>query len=163
MLSKSLFKSFPETARLWVFALNGPIEGTDSFRTNLETFVSSWKAHGSPLKAGVEIIENQMVLVAADEQSASASGCSIDALTREVIKLSKVSGLSICGGGDVAFKQGDIWQAVSRAEFQKLIASGAVTKETLVVDATLTSIGELHSKGVVKPLNESWHLNAFKF
>ena len=127
-----LFETFPDTARLWVFSLNGPVPDAEKFEHGLKKFVDGWKAHGSPLKAGVEIVDNQLLLVAADEQYSSASGCSIDALTREVSRLSQEAGLSICGGGDVTFKMGESWKAAPRAEFQKLISSGLINEETPV-------------------------------
>ena len=155
------FESFPNSARLWVFSLNGQIADLEKYQSGLEKFVSGWKAHGSSLKAEVEIIDNQLLLVAADESYTSPSGCSIDALTREVTRLAGEAGLTVCGGGDVTFKMGESWKAASRAEFQKLMTSGVVNRNTDVVDATLTSVGELRSKGVVKPLKESWHSKAF--
>jgi len=156
------FESFPDSARLWVFSLNGQVPDPEKFQHGLEKFVAGWKAHGSPLKADVEILDGQLLLVAADEEYSSASGCSIDALCNEVTRLSKEAGLSVCGGGEVTFKIGQSWKAASRAEFQKLIDSDVISKETPVVDATLTSVGELRTKGVVKPLKESWHSQAFK-
>lgn len=158
-----LFQSFPDSARLWVFSLNGPVTNADKLKLELDNFVSQWKAHGSPLKAGVEIIDLQVLLVAADESVASASGCSIDALSREISRLASEAQLAVCGGGEVVFKVGEIWKAVSRAEFQKLIALGEIDLTTKVVDATLTSIAELRVKGVVKAVSDSWHSKAFEF
>lgn len=155
------FEDFPDNARLWVFSLNDRVVDTDKFKLGLEQFVSGWKAHGSPLKAAVEIMDNQLLMVAADESYVSASGCSIDSLTREIGRLASEAGLSVCGGGDVVFKMGESWKAVSRAEFQKLLSSNVINRETLVVDATLFSVGELRSRGVVNPLKESWHARAF--
>lgn len=157
------FESFPDSSRLWVFSLNGQVPDSEKFQHGVQKFVSGWKAHGSPLKASVEIIDNQLLLVAADEEYSSASGCSIDALSKEISRLSQEAGLSVCDGGQVTFKFGENWKAVSRAEFQKLISAGQVNKETSVVDATLTSVGDLRSKGVIKPVKEGWHVKAFNF
>lgn len=158
-----LFQSFPDNARLWVFTLNGLIPDSDKFNLELNSFVSNWKAHGSQLKAGVEILDNQILLIAVDEAVSSASGCSIDALSREVSRLSLQVGLLVCGGAEVVFKVEESWKTVSRAEFQKLIAAGKIDQTTPVVDATLTTIAELRTKGVVKPAGQSWHFNAFTF
>ncbi len=154
---------FPDSSRLWVFPLNKSLSDAMSFRQSVEQFVSGWKAHGTPLKAKVEIIDDQIVLIAADESTANASGCSIDSLTREITKLSSEQGLNPLSGSEVIFKQDGNWKAVSRAQFQKLISSGAVDSSTLVADATLTSVGDFRVKGVVKACAQSWHAKAFNF
>ncbi len=43
-------------------------------------FLAGWKAHGTPLQASFKILFHQIIIIAVDEEEASASGCSIDAL-----------------------------------------------------------------------------------
>lgn len=74
---------FPQLAsdsRVWVYQSNRPfsenekVQLTDPFKV----FVDSWAAHGSKLVADATIIGDYFVVLAVDEKTAMASGCSID-------------------------------------------------------------------------------------
>ncbi len=74
---------FPQLAsdsRVWVyqsnrlFSENEKVQLTEAFKV----FVNSWAAHGSKLVADATIIGDYFVVLAVDEKTAMASGCSID-------------------------------------------------------------------------------------
>ena len=74
---------FPQLAsdsRVWVyqsnraFSENEKVQLTEAFKV----FVDSWAAHGSKLVADATIIGDYFVVLAVDEKTAMASGCSID-------------------------------------------------------------------------------------
>ena len=74
------FSQLASDSRVWVyqsnraFSENEKVQLTEAFKV----FVDSWAAHGSKLVADATIIGDYFVVLAVDEKTAMASGCSID-------------------------------------------------------------------------------------
>ncbi len=74
---------FPQLAsdsRVWVYQSNRPFSENEKVQLTeaFKVFVDSWAAHGSKLVADATIIGDYFVVLAVDEKTAMASGCSID-------------------------------------------------------------------------------------
>ena len=74
---------FPQLAsdsRVWVYQSNRPFSEIEKVQLTeaFKVFVDSWAAHGSKLVADATIIGDYFVVLAVDEKTAMASGCSID-------------------------------------------------------------------------------------
>jgi hypothetical protein len=74
---------FPQLSiesRVWVYQSNRPFtkEEKSNIEVNLNNFVAGWAAHGSQLVAKAEIVNDYFIVLAVDENTAMASGCSID-------------------------------------------------------------------------------------
>lgn len=74
---------FPQLAsdsRVWVYQSNRPFSENEKVQLTepFKVFVDSWAAHGSKLVADAIIIGDYFVVLAVDEKTAMASGCSID-------------------------------------------------------------------------------------
>ncbi len=74
---------FPQLAsdsRVWVYQSNRPFSDNEKAQLTeaFKVFVDSWAAHGSKLVADAIIIGDYFVVLAVDEKTAMASGCSID-------------------------------------------------------------------------------------
>ena len=84
--------ALPDEARMWMHTANRLLtdEECGAVERHLASFVSSWAAHGTPLKAEFGIMLNQVVVLAVDETRQVATGCSIDA---SVAALRAVNGL----------------------------------------------------------------------
>ena len=74
------FQELPKDARLWVYQSNRCINENEQaeISTILNQFISSWAAHGIPLKAETLVIKDHFIIFAVDEKQEAASGCSID-------------------------------------------------------------------------------------
>jgi len=74
---------FPQLAsdsRVWVYQSNRPFSENEKGQLTeaFKVFIDSWAAHGSKLVADATIIGDYFVVLAVDEKTAMASGCSID-------------------------------------------------------------------------------------
>jgi len=74
---------FPQLAsdsRVWVYQSNRPFSENEKAQLTeaFKVFVDSWAAHGSKLVADAIIIGDYFVVLAVDEKTVMASGCSID-------------------------------------------------------------------------------------
>ena len=157
------FVSLPPTARLWAFAADRPLssDARDRLLTELDRFLDVWAAHNVPLPAARELRYDRFLLIGVDQSTTSASGCSIDALHREVKRLERDYGVTLLDAGPVVYRDGDAIARVPRAEFQSLVDEGRVTRDTIVFDNTVTSVGALNDGRWEAAASETWHGRAF--
>jgi hypothetical protein len=152
------FETLPDSARVWVFGSDRPLteEGTQTLMKSVEEFLAEWKAHGEPLTVGYEWRFGRLLVVAVDQRTAGASGCSIDGLFRVLQALEPQVGAKLVGGGRVYYRDGngDV-QSVERPELKSLLDSGAITDNSVVFDTSLTDLGTLRS-GFEKAARKSW-------
>ena len=138
------FDTLPDAARVWVFGADRPLgeEATATLLKEVDTFLADWKAHGAPLTVGSQFRDNRFLVVAVDQSTAGASGCSIDGLFRVLQGLQQKLGASLVGGGRVYYRDhAGMVQATSRDEVAALAASGEITKDSVVFDTSLTDLG----------------------
>jgi hypothetical protein len=152
------FATLPDDARLWVFAAADPV--TDRAAVLLETvdaFLDGWAAHGAPLRAARDWRDDRFLAVAVDQQTAGASGCSIDGLFRALQALEPRLGTTLLGGGRVYWRDAAEGVRVgTRAAFRAAGASGALTGATPVFDTAVTTAGDWRAR-FERPLAGSWH------
>lgn len=74
------FQQLSNDSKVWVYQSDRPFTNNEkSFLSDqLNEFIASWAAHGSKLKADAIVINDYFIVLAVDENLASASGCSID-------------------------------------------------------------------------------------
>ena len=74
------FPQLSNDSRVWVYQSNRSFSENEKKLLNesFKDFVSSWATHGSKLVADAIVIEDFFVALAVDENTAMASGCSID-------------------------------------------------------------------------------------
>ena len=126
------FDSLPDSSRVWIFGSDRELteEGTKALLAGVDAHLEDWKAHGAPLTVSREWRDGRFLVVAVDQSTAGASGCSIDGLFRTLQQLEKATGASLVGGGRVFYRDDHgVVRAVARADIQKLASSGAITKD----------------------------------
>ncbi|MDH4044443.1 MAG: hypothetical protein OEY20_17720 [Gemmatimonadota bacterium] len=157
------FPSLPDHARLWVFAAERPLEGDarDRLLADVDAFLEHWAAHGAPLRCGRDLVHGRFLLVAVDEQAAGVSGCSIDALTRQLREHERQLGMALLDNGPVHYRTDDGVARASRVEFGTLADTGAVTPETVVFDNTVPDLGAVRAGKWETPARDTWYRRAF--
>ncbi len=159
----TFFPGYPDSARLWVFALARELApGQHALVTErLDSFVGAWKSHGAPVHGAYHIVENRFVLIAGYVDD-GVSGCSTDSMVRVMTMLKKEHGID---GFDrsVVFFRDDAGAARvdARDEFQKLVESGVVGDETMVFDPTIQTVGDLRGGRFETAFARAWHATAF--
>ena len=153
-----------DSARLWVHVANRrmTLGEAHAVQSHLDEFVAGWQAHGASLTAQVAVVHGWMVFLAVDERPAAVTGCSIDA---SVSALKQIEGL-LPGMADLDLfdrmavlhrPTSDIpWRMTPLSTFWAQRKAGLVDDAEQVLDTTVSTLGELRSRGVV-PLGASWH------
>ena len=157
------FEHLPDSARLWVFAAERAL-GPDEQRALLDRvdgFLAKWAAHGTPLASGRELRYGRFLFIAVDEARAGVSGCSIDALIRDLKALERAGGVPLVDSAPVWYRDGEAIRGASRERFSKLAQAGAVTSETPVFDNTVETLGALRSGRWETRLGQAWHREVF--
>lgn len=88
------FNTLPDYARVWVYQADRPLTDAEvaTIDTDLKSSLSQWAAHGQPLLASAQVVENRFVVVAVDEGYNLPSGCSIDASVRTLREIGQQIG-----------------------------------------------------------------------
>jgi len=153
------FDSLPDTSRVWVFGGDRALGDDEAARLlgEVDRFLAQWHAHGHPLAAGRDWSHDRFLTVAVDQSIAGASGCSIDGLYRALRPLEVVLGVRLLDSGGLFHRDasGEV-RHVGRDEFVAAAARGEVTRDTIVFDLTVESLGEWRER-FEAPAHAGWH------
>ncbi len=143
------FDSLPDSARVWIFGSDTQLsdDAVATLMRDVGDHLANWKAHGEPLTVGSQLLDDRFLVVAVDQSTAGASGCSIDGLFRVLQSVQSKLGTNLVGGGRLFYRdgQGQV-QCAPRADLDDLRASGAITKDTVVFDTAITDLGTFRRK-----------------
>lgn len=159
----AVFTQFPDEAKLWVYPLSRPLSADDRARVQarLDTFLHGWNSHGAPVHGAYEIFEDRFILIAGWVDG-GVGGCSTDSMMRVMKTLRQEDGIDGFDRALVFFRDSkQRVQAVSRADFQALVAAGQVDGDTTVFDTTITFVGDLRRGAFETTFARSWHARAF--
>jgi hypothetical protein len=149
----------PPHSRLWFFLADRKLEEREleELNTSLMHFTSSWKSHGSSLSADFDILMNQMVVIAVDEQQEAPSGCSIDKAFRLLQEFGNSKGIDFFNRLLVPLAGAQGMELIHRSQLAAKIASGAMHPDDLYYDITITQLAQLE-QDFKKPLRHGWAL-----
>lgn len=152
------FETLPDSSRVWVFGSDRPLsdEATELLMAEVERHLMEWKAHGEPLTAAYEWRYGRLLVVAVDQRSAGASGCSIDGLFRVLQGLESRLDARLVGGGRVYYRDnhGEV-QSAERHELETLRETSAIRPDSAVFDTSLTDLGSLR-QGFERAAKKTW-------
>ena len=145
------FNLLPDTSRFWIFTANQKLtqEQINILNAELSLFMQKWTAHKVDLNASFEIVENAILIIAVDESHAGASGCSIDAMTKEIKRITDDFEVDFLNRFSIVLKMED------NVLLKSLIETQQVNAETFVSNAMVASFGELKSN-LFLPIKETW-------
>jgi hypothetical protein len=157
------FDDLPGHARLWVFAAERELSADERtrFLGTVDAFLDGWQAHRHPLTSARDFRYDRFLLIAVDEEASGVSGCSVDALVREIKGLETALGVRLVDHGPVLFRDHDRIVRVPREEFAELARTGRVTPSTAVFDNTVTRVDDVRSGRWEGPAAAAWHGRAF--
>ncbi len=160
-----LFPSFPNHSRVWIYAAKRPftVEEHEYICARLRLFIEQWQAHGKQLKSDFEIFNNRFIVVAVDEGTQNATGCSIDACVHELQSISKDLNIDLFDRMQVVYRDTDNNMVVSCSitEMKQMIEEGDFTPETPVFNNSITQLNDLRDNWEI-PAKQSWINRYFK-
>jgi len=153
-----MMKEMPDDARVWIYAAARDLSEAEQTAIQAKTqhFLSAWSSHGTPIVAACEIVYNRILVIAADESQAQASGCGIDKQVHFIQQLGAEYKVDFMNRTLVLFERDGSFVEASLHQFWAERKALIINDETKVVDTTIRSVGQMRS-GLVKPFRESWH------
>ena len=115
------FNTLPEDSRIWIYQANRSFSETEleAIKEKLNIFITNWTAHGSDLNAGFDIRYKRFIILAVDQDSQAATGCSIDASVHFIQQLEKEYGVDLMDKMNVSYKQGEFIAHKTLTDFRK--------------------------------------------
>lgn len=151
------FDALPDTSRLWVFQSNRLLldKEQDYIQNQLNDFIKSWETHGVAMQASFELKYGCFVIIAADEDTQSASGCSIGALTTLFKSIESTLELSFFDRFAMAVELDGKIEVMPLNEFKEAIRQGRVEADSLVFNNLIANKLDMQSAWKL-PLKNSW-------
>jgi hypothetical protein len=148
----------PES-KLWIYGANRPFEPNDAKQIEqiLDQFCETWAAHGTKLNCGFNLLYNRFILIAVDEESAAASGCSIDKAVEIVRQIDERFSLDLFNRLR-SFEVDQVKNTVSALtieEVQEGLATGEIDEDTRIVNMQALQLGHLIPNFTL-PLSHTW-------
>jgi hypothetical protein len=143
--------------RVWVYLSNKVLDDTTvaSLKEDLQHFLTGWNAHGTALSASADILYKYFIIIKADEEKFSASGCSIDKQFQFIKAAEQKYGLSLLNRLVIAYKAGDDVKVVHSSKVPVLLEAGQLNENTIVFNVAVADESELQNNFEI-PLNKSW-------
>lgn len=152
------FSQLADHARVWIYQAERNL--IESEIANIKqvgrVFLEQWTSHGAHMDAAMEVLHERFIVIALDEQAASASGCGIDKSVHFMQELSAQMNIDFFQRTVVVYRNELGWVEAPINQFWAMRKALIVNDSTTVVDTTVRTLGELRQKLVV-PFQLSWH------
>lgn len=157
------FEQMKDSSRLWVYQSNRFLsdEEANYLKNAVSDFLENWTAHGHPLLCSFLLEENVFLILAVDEESYSASGCSIDSSVHALKGIQQQIGVDLFLRDFVVFKAGDTLVKVPLTEIKSKAAAGEIGPDSLVFNTLVDSKAKLNNEWLV-PAGSTWLKRYFK-
>ena len=145
-------------SKVWIYQSSR--EFTENERAEImergAAFVSGWNAHGTKLKATIEVLYKRFVLFTVDESYAMASGCSIDKSVAFIKDIEKAFNVNLLDRMQVAYKNNNTINTTTLSDFENLLKTGLVNENTIVYNNLVATRSEFETSWETT-VKESWH------
>lgn len=154
------FDEMADNARVWIFQSNTHLEFEKVERASarLMNFLDKWQAHGNDLKASFNIMYNRFIIVALDEASYQATGCSIDSLTHAIQDIEKELDIDLLDRLLLCFRddENNMINHLNLNDFRQSVKENEIGADTVVFNNLIKHKSEIDTLWEV-PLKDSWH------
>lgn len=153
------FNELPANAKVWLYPCTEILSETqmNDIQQDLKAFVDEWLSHSRKIKGSSSIFANRILCLAADQESFTVGGCSIDSATRFLKTLEDKYNIKCFARSLIIYKENDEIQAVDFHTIDALTKSKEISEDVLVFNLQATTIGELENQWI--PLKESPYAN----
>jgi hypothetical protein len=151
------FEELDQQSRVWVYQADRPFgEGEEKLiATTLQSFCDQWSAHGNALKTSFKIEEHQFIILAVDESTAGASGCSIDGSVRMLKEIQQAIGINLFDRTRVAFSDRGNVVTHPLPNLKTAFSSGVLSGNTITFNTMVQTKADFGKNWKI-PAEKSW-------
>ena len=148
---------FNDNSRVWIYQASRLFTLSEALHIEdmLNGLVSSWTAHGAPVKGYANLLFGQFIILLADETATGVSGCSIDSSVRVIQQVEKQFGVEMFNWQNLAFIVKDKVQIVPRQQFSYALENNFIMPDTLFFNNVVTTKKEMEESWII-PIKDSW-------
>jgi hypothetical protein len=148
---------FSSHSRVWIYQSNRLFSLSEALELEkiLESFISNWKAHGQPVKGFANLFFGQFIIIMADEEQTTVSGCSTDSSVRLIKAIEEGFKVNLFDRTQLAFYINEKIQLLPLSQIDYAITNQFLKADTLFFDHSVSSKNELEERWIV-PLSNSW-------
>jgi hypothetical protein len=152
------FHELPDHARVWIYQSNRKLTDVEVFQIKQQAsdFLANWNTHGTPLKAGIELLHALFLVIMVDEAHAAASGCSIDKSVAFVKRMEQMFNINFMDRMQVAYEHEGQVETVHLHQMKTSLQSKGLSENTTVFNNLVSSKSDFDSQWKA-PLKDSWH------
>ena len=156
------FENLPFESKIWIYQSNRRFTDDElkAIESDVKTFVDSWAAHGTGLEASYLLRYNRFIILAVNQESQMATGCSIDKSVSFIQEIEKQYEVDLLDKMNVTFKLGEHIAHKPLMDFKKMAKDKAVSENTIVFNNLVNTIEEWNDNWEV-PAKDSWHSRFF--
>ncbi|MBS7334048.1 MAG: ABC transporter ATPase [Weeksellaceae bacterium] len=145
-----------DDSKIWIFQANRKFssEEKDIITAKLKKFIADWNAHGAALLADFDLPYDQFIVVGVDEKQASASGCSIDKLTKIIRELDSEYNFEFLNRMLIAFEENENIKIEKLPTFKSKVKEG-LYNNIKVFNNGISNLADYKSSWVL-PIEKSW-------
>lgn len=151
------FKKLPEHARVWIYQADRTMTSDEvsSIKSESKHFLENWSAHGQGLLSSADVFYNRFLVIGVDEDTAAASGCSIDASVHFVQQLGTSMQIDFFNRQIVCWLDGESIHESELGSLKNAIRSGQLGPSTRVFDNLVPDIRAFRENWI-KPAEQTW-------
>jgi hypothetical protein len=148
---------FSDNARVWIYQSSRPFIEKEEIEINeqLYQFYSQWLSHGDKVNGWAKLLYRQFVVVIADEDEVSVSGCSTDSSVRVIKSLERQYSVNFFDRMMLTFLVKDKAEMLPYNQVQYALDKGYINDSTVLFNNTVTTKKELLKSWQI-PLKDSW-------
>lgn len=156
------FDTLPDDSRIWIYQSSRKFSDEEmaEIDRSLREYTESWAAHGTGLEASYQLKYNRFIILAVNQETQAASGCSIDDSVRFIQSLEQRYQVDLLDKMNVTYRLGEHIAHKPLADFKKMAKDKAVSGNTIVFNNLVNTVGEWRDYWEV-PAIESWHSRFF--
>ena len=145
-----------DDSRIWIFQANRKFstEEKQVITEKLNMFIADWNAHGAELLADFDLPYDQFIVVGVDEKQATASGCSIDKLTKLVREIDAGYSFDLLNRMLVSYENEQEVFIEKLPTFKQKVKEGEI-KNVKVFNNGISSLNDFKQNWLL-PIEESW-------
>ena len=160
VLNGATWDELPAESRTWLYTADRVLtsEEREKLARSIDAFIASWAAHGKSLQASWRLEGGRCLMIALDESSPEATGCSIDSKVHWLQGVGAEMKVDWMGRGQVIHYNvpGARWEESALAQFWAARKAGRVGASTPLVNGVIARKLDCDPSLVV-PFERSWH------
>ena len=157
------FDEISDDARIWIYQSNKLFSNDQIkiIKDRIQDFLNSWTSHGNELKVASKIKYSYFIIIALDQNTSLATGCSIDKMVHFIKNLENEFGVRLLDRLDISYKINNEIFISNLKDFKDKILEKKIDNTTIVFNNLINLKSDLTNRWEI-PLSKSWHKQLVK-